>query len=78
MENQADQPKRHCAICGGQDMPGFGVCSSVTLLAGYNSDHDGMKREVPVCGSCLDWLWRCMAKNGSDEVEDSVWFSWNE
>ena len=43
MENQADQPKRHCVICGGQDMPGFGVGSSVMLLAGYGSDHDGIE-----------------------------------
>lgn len=63
-----DRPKRYCAICGGEDMPGFGVCSSVNLVAGYNCGNDGMAREVPVCGECLDWLWRCMPRDEQNGV----------
>lgn len=47
-----------CAICGADDVPGCGVFSTVTLMAGYGSAaHDGKSATIHVCGDCLDWLW---------------------
>ncbi len=76
MAEQAEQPKRCCSVCGGEDMPGVGVCSSVKLFAGYGSDNDGTECEIPVCGEFLDWIWKCMPQDNRGGVEDSVWFSW--
>ena len=56
-----------CELCGGDDVPG-GALSTVKLVFGYGSRHDGECIELAVCGSCIDKIFTelIQEKKGGD------------
>jgi len=61
-----------CGICGGEDMPGM-AGSTLTLAAGYGSQHDMERLTVPICGECCDKLFSELSRLRGAKVESLLW-----
>jgi len=61
-----------CALCGGEDAAGK-ARSTLTLAAGYGSQHDMDRLTVPICGECCDWLFSELSRCKGTEVESPPW-----
>lgn len=68
---QANEDFIACSWCGAEDMPGI-ANSTLTLVAGYGSEHDLERVTVPLCGECCDKLFSELSKLRGAVVE-SPW-----